>query len=168
MTRTQLTDATPASPRAIRAAVEILIAYGDGPTLGVAAALLSWLDQPAGQSKDLDSMFALPWRRRLTECLRRRNELLVDIAHRRFPGLGCRSTARAMAATFRGYETTAWPRDRASGRRPDGLSGDLYDVLSLGGVPAERSLRAILTAGHSWTLSIDQQLDDYHRDEGNT
>jgi hypothetical protein len=80
-------------------------------------------------------------------CTRVRCEAQADIlryiAGRHFPTLVGRPRAKAVDKAGRNYETTSWPRDHKAKRRPDGLRGDFYDVLSWGPLPGKSRLRQI-------------------------
>jgi hypothetical protein len=65
---------------------------------------------------------------------------LVALRDIEFPGLTGRPAARAVWATLRRYESTAWVRDRRADRRPDEENGRRFDVLSRGELPEESSL----------------------------
>jgi hypothetical protein len=68
---------------------------------------------------------------------------LVRLHERHFPNLHGRAAARAVSHAVSRYQGTAWPRDCRARRRPDGLSGDCFDVLVLchGSLPGEDTLR---------------------------
>lgn len=74
---------------------------------------------------------------------RRRNAALAALADC-FPGMQGRRLAAAIGSAVRRYAATGWERDRARGRRPDGISGLCYDLLAVGEVPSYDHLRRIL------------------------
>ncbi len=74
---------------------------------------------------------------------RQRDRALRALAERYAPLTG-RPLAKQLASDASRYERTRWPRDRSERRRPGGADGLLYDVLSLGPMPAEETLRKII------------------------
>ncbi|HEV2546029.1 MAG TPA: hypothetical protein VGU20_01705 [Stellaceae bacterium] len=101
-----------------------------------------WL-QHGGDKLTLETAlgFQPGWRALATR--HRRNEILREIARIYFPELQGRKRARAIARSAGAYEGNGWLRDRRSGRRPDGLKGLFYDLLSIGEVPSEERLRQL-------------------------
>jgi hypothetical protein len=127
---------------AVRRAIAVITEHGDAGTVAVAVALRDWVEaEDCGST--LDSMLRLPWGWRQALRLQARDDLLRDIAHRRFPAASGRSQARQIDDAVRAYETTGWRHDRA-GDRPGGLAGDCFDVMKLGGSPGFSMLRRIL------------------------
>jgi hypothetical protein len=76
----------------------------------------------------------------------RRDAMLIDLRRRRFPDLAARPAAVAIEIAGCRYAASGWRRDRRAGRRPDGLSGDLYDLLSICGMPGREALRRLFSA----------------------
>jgi hypothetical protein len=145
---------------AIHRAVVTLAEHGDDGVVEVGSALLRWVEQPDG-STTLDAELDLPpgWR---TEARRRaRDDALVRLARKHFPALQGRAVAGAVAAAARRYEGTSWPRDRRAQRRPDGLSGDLFDVLSFSAMPSQGTLRRIFKtlSGSNGPVEMSQCVD---------
>lgn len=122
----------------LRTAVLILAEHGAGD---VGQALSMWLD--GGTSITFEAACGLPADRRSRARLVERDGLLLCVATRWFPHLRGRPLADAVAAAARRYEGSAWPRDRRAHRRPDGIQGDLFDVLLVGEMPGEARLRQI-------------------------
>jgi hypothetical protein len=100
------------------------------------------------------------WR---SEARRRdRDAALLHLARQHFPSLEGREVARAVAAAARRYEGTSWSRDRRAQRRPDGLNGDLFDVLSFSSMPSVGTLRRIFKAlsGSDSPVAMSQRESD--------
>lgn len=133
---------TPAPITALRAVRDLLIDQPDASLWPVAAAIDTWL---AAGDGDFAAALGLPpgWHSALRR--RQRNDVLCEVARRRFPALNPSAAALALLRASRRYEGTSWPRDRKSGRRPDGINGDIFDVLSLGEMPCERILRSLFS-----------------------
>jgi hypothetical protein len=146
---------------AIGRAVALMVEHGDAGVMEVATAVADWLDQPDA-TVTLDVALGLPatWRSDIRRG--RRDAALIDLARRRFPGLEGREAARAVATAARRYEGSSWPRDRRANRRPDGLSGDLFDVLSHGDMPSEATLRRIFMtlSGSNDLVAMRQRSGD--------
>jgi hypothetical protein len=122
---------------ALRAVRALVLDQNDTTLLPVAWAIDAWL---SGGGDFAEALGLAPgWHSALRQ--RQRDEALRELATRHFPGLCGRPGARAMVAAATDYETRRWPRDRAAGRRPDGADGLLFDVLTLGRIPAEEMLR---------------------------
>lgn len=106
-----------------------------------AEAILTWLD---GTSSDtFESSLGLPCNGRHRARLEARDEQLVMLAQRWFPTLQGRALAQAVACAASRYARSSWPRNRLSTRRPDGINGDLFDILSHGEIPGDARLRQI-------------------------
>jgi hypothetical protein len=127
----------------VRKAVSLLAEHGDDGVVAVAGALAIWIDQAPAATITFDDALNLPpgWRSALRR--QQRDQALLRLWRHHFVGLQGREAVRAVSAAARRYEGTGWPRDRRTGRRPDGLNGDLFDVLCLGSLPAEGSLRRL-------------------------
>lgn len=129
---------------AIRRAVALLVEHGDDDVRSVAAGIAQWVNREPGDDTAMAADLDLPpcWR---TDWRRAERDLrLLDLSARWFPGLSGRAAARKVWEAASRYETTSWPRDRRAGRRPDGMAGDLFDVLRLGELPGFHSLRLLL------------------------
>lgn len=72
---------------------------------------------------------------------REQRRAIRGAAEQHFGGLSCHKQARAIATAALAYETTRWPDDSAARRRPDGLNGYLFDILSAGPMLAVETLR---------------------------
>jgi hypothetical protein len=142
VTRPLISNAPVSSPSAIaarlRAAAANLAERGDVAT---AEAVLTWLDGDA--SVTLEAALGLPPDGRMRARLENRDTLLIALARRHFPTLTGRRLADAVALAGSRYAGSSWTRDRRSGRRPDGLNGDLFDILSAGEIPGDARLRQI-------------------------
>jgi hypothetical protein len=143
-------------PADLHHAVAVLAETGDPALLRVADSLKLWLE-----SENIKFEQALGtasnWRSVMRR--RRRDEIYVEI----FPDLrGVSRRARAITEAIDRYQTSSWRHDRDSGRRPAGVNGLIYDLLSLGerllDVEALRKLPGILRAG-------EYQNQDLHSDE---
>jgi hypothetical protein len=146
---------------AIRRAVAVLAEHGDAGVLEVARGVTDWLDQ-AEAATTLDAALDLPpgWRTELRR--HQRDAALLDLVRRRFAGMEGREAARAVATAARRYEGSAWPRDRRANRRPDGMNGDLFDILIQGDMPSEATLRRLFIglSGANGPVAMSQRVDD--------
>ena len=147
--------------RAVRRAVALLVEYGDAGVLEVARGVADWLDQTEAATT-LDAALDLPqgWRSEVRRLAR--DAALLDLVRRRYPGLEGREAARAVASVARRYEGSSWPRDRRANRRPDGLNGDLFDILAQGDMPSEATLRRIFNGlcGSHGPVAVNQRIDN--------
>ena len=138
-----------------------LIELDEADCTTLAAAVLVWLSDGAPMS--FDAALGLPsgWRDLVRR--ERRNAALVGLAERRFPGLAGRALAAAVALAVRRYEASSWPRDRRAGRRPDGMAGDLFDLLTLGESLSESRIRSLFNeiGGLSEAVEKSQQGDEF-------
>jgi hypothetical protein len=125
----------------LRTAAVVLAEHGDAAT---AEALWTWLDSDA--SVTFEAALGMPSDGRARARLEARDALLIAIARRHFAELCGRALADAVVKAGRRYQGSSWPRDRRSGRRPDGLTGDLFDVLSFGDIPGDARLRQIFNS----------------------
>ena len=117
--------------------------------LFVADALILWL-RDGGPELNLEQALGLApgWRARA--CRYRREALIRDLAGH-WPGLRGRAAARAIVARVLAYETQGrWKRDRSS-KRPDGLEGIIFELLHLGPMLGEESVRKILLS-KDWVI----------------
>jgi hypothetical protein len=122
---------------ALRAVRALVLEQTDPTLLPVAWAIDAWL---SGGGDFAEALGLAPgWHAALRQ--RGRDAALRELATRYFPGLCGRRLARELVAAGLDYETRGWPRDRDDGRRPDGADGLLYDVLTLGPMPAAEMLR---------------------------
>lgn len=128
--------ALPAPVAALRAVRNLIVDQGGTEILAVAAAIDLWLAQGGDFACALG--LAPGWHSALRQ--RQREEILRELV-RTFPGLRGRPMARAIADAASDYETRRWARDRAARRRPDDRDGWLYDLLVMGPIPAEATLR---------------------------
>jgi hypothetical protein len=127
---------TPAPITALRAVRDLLIDHQDATLLPVAWAIDDWLAN--GGDFALSLGLAPGWHSALRQ--RQRDAALRDLTGY-FPDLCGRRLAKALADAASDYEGRRWPRDRADRRRPDGMDGLIYDVLTLGRMPTEETLR---------------------------
>jgi hypothetical protein len=118
-------------------AIRLLAETGNPAGLRVAEALAAWRDagQPIEAALGLQATWRSDYRRG------RQNQALAAVAGY-FPGLFGRKLASRMTNAERRYRT-AWPRDRKTGHRPDGLNGAIYDCLVLSEFPSEEKLRKL-------------------------
>jgi hypothetical protein len=132
---------------AVRRAALMLVEHGDAEMAQVGGALVAFLvtaKRPLDADQrhaPLESLLGLgpTWRGDVRR--QRRDALFLDIRKRRYGDLSNRRAAEQLSIDAARYAASAWLRDQRAGRRPDGLPGDLFDLLSLGAVPAEASLR---------------------------
>lgn len=110
------------------------LARGDGDDIWLAEALTSWRN---GNALDAALGLSATWR---SQYQRQRQKHALAALAGYFPDACGRELARRITAAERRYRA-AWPRDKAAGRRPDGLNGAVYDVLVLGEFPSEEKLR---------------------------
>jgi hypothetical protein len=61
----------------------------------------------------------------------RRDAMVIDIRRRHFPDLTARAAAAEIETAARRYAATGFRADRRTRRRPDGIRGDLFDILSV-------------------------------------
>ena len=120
----------------------LLLAEHDAEMQRIAAALDLWL--PPAEGMPFDQALGLPATWRSSWRRAERDAALIRLRAQHFPQLSGRPAAHAVAAAVRRYETTAWLRDYHSRRRPDGLSGACYDVLTHGDAPGHETLRRLL------------------------
>lgn len=125
---------------ALRLVCAELLERADPASAIVANAIATWLAVDVGW----DAALGLATNWRSTARLRARDTALRALAAEYFPNLVGRRLAVAVAHAVRRYECGGWARDRATRHRPDKMAGAIYDVLSVGAVPAERQLRNIL------------------------
>ena len=123
----------------IRGAVAALAELAPPAALPIVQVLSAWLDDDT----DLAAALGLPPGWRAEHRRAARDRLLHELAGRYFPTLAGRKLACAMALAARRYEGSGWPRDRKGGRRPDGLPGIIFDILSLGEMPGVERLLQI-------------------------
>lgn len=129
---------------ALERAVLHLAQTGDESHAVVADAIALWL-RDGGSDLSFDAALSLPWGWRRPHRIEKRNQMLRDLARRHWPELSGRALARKISTTARRYEAGAFARHRQTGR-PDGLQGDLFDVLSVEPLPGEEGLRKIFCA----------------------
>jgi hypothetical protein len=145
---------------AIRRAVALMVEHGDAGVLEVARGVGNWLDQPDAEVT-LDAALGLPpgWRSDVRR--HQRDAALLDLISRRYPGMEGREAARAVATVARRYEGSSWPRDRRANRRPDGINGDIFDILVQGDMPSEATLRRIFIglSGANGPVAMRQRVD---------
>lgn len=127
---------------AIRQAIGVIVDHGPPAVWPVARGLMLWLDQ-AEALVTIDDALELPRRWRSEARRRQRDMALIELRARHFPALWGREAARAVGAAVRRYQTTSWPRDKCAGRRPDGLHGLSFDLLSVAELPGEEVLRRL-------------------------
>jgi hypothetical protein len=121
---------------ALRAVRDMLVNEADAAMLPVAVAIDNWLMTGGDFATALG--LAPGWHSALRQWQR---DATVGELARHFSGICGRPLARAMTAAAADYETRRWPRDRATRRRPDGMDGLFFDLLSMGGIPSEHTLR---------------------------
>lgn len=124
---------------ALRAVRDLLLEQPDTRLYVIAYAINAWIRDGG----DFSQALGLPHGWRAMHRRELRDAALIDLVRRRFPEMEGRAAARAVAAAGRRYEGGAWPRDRRAERRPDGLNGDFFDILSLGELPSYGTLRAL-------------------------
>jgi hypothetical protein len=107
----------------------------------LASAVRTWL---SGEAWDTSLELAPGWREVL---LHRQRQRAMQALLASLPPMPCRAAAREIAGLLRSYETTAWPTDRASLRRPDGARGVAFDYLSAGGATSPERLRKLIEPG---------------------
>jgi hypothetical protein len=61
----------------------------------------------------------------------RRDDLLCQIKERYFSDLSNREVAHRISAEVQRYKGTAWQLDRGARRRPRGIKGDFFQILTL-------------------------------------
>ena len=120
----------------IRGAVAALAEVAPPSALPLVQALSDWL----ADGIDLAATLGLPQGWRADYRRASRDKMLHDLAGRYFPTLAGRPLACAVALAARRYQGSSWPRDRKSRRRPDGLPGMLFDILSVGEMPGVERL----------------------------
>ena len=138
-----------------------LLDLADADCQRLGAAVLAWTNDAAPIS--FDAALGLPsgWRDLVRR--ERRNAALIGLAERRFPGLAGRALAAAVASAMRRYEASSWPRDRRAGRRPDGMAGDIFDLLALGETLSESRMRSLFNemAGSCEAVAVGQRQGDF-------
>jgi len=133
-----MTTAAPIT--ALRAVRDLLVDHGDATLLPVARAIDDWL----ANGGSFAGALGLPPTWRSDARRSARDAALLRLARQHFPNMAVQTAALAIAAAARRYEGTAWPRDRQKHRRPDGLRGEIFDVLSLGDMPSVGTMCRIL------------------------
>lgn len=126
----------PAPIAALRAVRNLLIDQPDAALLPVAWAIDDWL--ASGGDFAVALGLAPGWHSALRQ--RQRDAALRELT-RYFPDLCGRRLAKAITDAASDYETRRWPRDRTDRRRPDGKDGLFFDLLTLGRMPTEETLR---------------------------
>ncbi len=121
---------------ALRLVRDLVLEQPDRGLWPIAAAIDDWL--ASGGDFALALGLAPGWHAALRQ--RHRDATLRSLVLY-FPGLCGRGLAKAMAIAAADYESRRWPRDRADRRRPDGKDGLLFDLLMMGHMPAEETLR---------------------------
>jgi hypothetical protein len=61
----------------------------------------------------------------------RRDAMLIDLRRRHFADLTARAAAAAIETAGRRYAAAGFRADRRAQRRPDGVRGDIFDILSV-------------------------------------
>jgi hypothetical protein len=123
----------------------LLARSGDDATIGLAYSIDAWLSLPPGEKISFDQALGLPPTWRANARRSQRDAALRELRARHFLHHSGRKAARAVAGAVLHYETTTWPRDRRDRRRPDGVNGCCFDVLTFADhVPQEARLRQIL------------------------
>jgi hypothetical protein len=121
---------------ALRRARDLLAEQGDADVVPVVWAIDGWIARGGDFAAALG--MAPGWHSAAR--IRQRDAALRKLAAQYAPLRG-RRLAAALVADAKRYETTRWPGDCADQRRPDGLQGLFYDLLSHGPMPAEETLR---------------------------
>ena len=121
---------------ALRAVRDLVIDHQDAALIPIAWAIDDWLANGGDFAAALG--LAPGWHSALRQ--RQRDATLRDLAQY-FPGLCGRALAKAIATAASDYETRRWSRDRTARRRPDGKDGLLFDLLTMGRMPTEETLR---------------------------
>jgi hypothetical protein len=139
---------------ALRIVRELLLQRDDQASRMVATAIHGMLIE--GLSFEIGMGLMPGWRGTAQRCAR--DHALAEIAAAFFPRSCVRQLAREVATALLRYGATAWPRDKAARRRPDGLRGLLFDVLMAGPPPGFSQLRNIFKslAGQPGTVAIGQ------------
>lgn len=131
----------------VRRVIGLLIELDDLDAAWVAEVISTLIDIRGGDN-DNASSFAdaagLPARWRQSARIEDRDNRLRELALRHFPGLSGRELATAVSQAVRRYQGSSWPRDARSGRRPSGVTGEIFDLSQLGPIPCGGHLRSIL------------------------
>jgi hypothetical protein len=145
----------------ILVAIHILAQSGDDAAVRVAEALEKWRRR---EVKTIDEALGLPddWWTAGRRAIR--NRALGYLAESYFPKLSGRTLASAVHRALHRYETTSWPRDYKTMRRPDNISGALYDVLNNGGCPSYELLRKLYCNKKDQTDKYDGDLHRISRE----
>jgi hypothetical protein len=122
---------------AVRSARAVLLACDDVAVLPVVRAFDTWLADGGDFAAALG--MAPGWHSALRQ--KERDAALSGMAARYFACLCGIRLAREIAAAGLDYETRRYPRDRTTGRRPDGMDGYLFDIALNGGMPGIETLR---------------------------
>jgi hypothetical protein len=112
----------------LKRASAVLASTGDPGLLRIADGLSVWRD---AETITLEMALGLPntWRSAMRRSFR--DDLYAGIARTHFSTLKGLPLARAIVAAIDHYETSSWRDDRANGRRPAGLKGQIFELLSL-------------------------------------
>jgi hypothetical protein len=126
--------------------IALLARSGDPDAIWAAEALVGWRD---GSESFEEVLGGAPGLRAAWH--RRQWDRALGALAQRFPAA---RSARALAAEVHPavsrYEAGPWLRDKAAGRRPDGINGLCYDLLSHGELPGEDRLRRLLKSVGYW------------------
>jgi hypothetical protein len=119
-----------------------LLLYRDEPNpyaQWMAGVLWEWSrGKPFDQAAGLPSCWRAGWRQRATEAA------LRDIARETCPTLAGRRASRKVTAVISEYVVSQWDVDRHAQSRPPGILGSCYDLLSIGPVPSDETIRRLL------------------------
>lgn len=123
----------------IQRAVTLLRAVDDVDAGWLAECVETWL---AGAPWDAAVGLSEGWR---DHVLRRRQDTALAALAAALGAMSGRAAACTISARLTRYESTAWPRDRAAGRRPTGPDGPAYDYLAAKGPTSPASVRRKLS-----------------------
>ena len=127
----------------LRRTVALLLEIPDPRIAALAENIDRWLSQPADAPLSFDAVLGFPWGWRAAQQRQHRDAALTRLWRQACPEQAGREAARTIAGLVNRYETTSWPRDHRACRRPDGTNGFIYDVLTLGQIPGEETLRRL-------------------------
>ena len=131
MYRSEMTASGPEDD--LEAAVRTLLEHGDDRAQRVAGRISEWFSSLAGDRAPLERYLGFPAAWRYDRDRRARAAALTEYWRRHFGALAGRQAAREVLRSIRRYETGRWRQDAEDQRRPDGESGEIYDLLRIGG-----------------------------------
>jgi hypothetical protein len=125
----------------MQAAIEHLASADEPALTRFAGALADWW--ASGDGVSLEQAIGMPPNWRSSRRKRGRDAAVLRIAAY-FPDLRGRPLAERVDLAIGRYRAAGWKRDERAHRRPDGPSGEIFDLLRLGTPPSFETIRKII------------------------